>query len=168
MSRCLAPLVLLAVFAFGCADPCADVVGEPNLTIATSNADGTSFELFDDGAELPLNSGAQIGMHVWLQLRFEGLCQEQLRVERRVVHVASGEPLAVQRAPLRFVDGSTDGSFELRRPLTMIICPSDQAILDQPLRFEVTAEDADGRTATAVKGFTPICAPPGACDICAP
>lgn len=158
---------LLALLG-GCADPCADISGTPSLLIAGSDDAAETFETFDDGAERSLIMGTQGGMHVWMQLRIAGLCTAGLDVDRRVeTDDAAGELVDVQRGPLRWVDGPEPGTFELRAPLTMILCPTTRPVIDQPFRFAVRAEDAEGRVVIERKPFVAACST-GTCDLCVP
>ncbi len=156
--------LLCAALMAGCAEPCGGGA-DPSLTLAGSNDEGTSFELFDDGARRSLIQGPQLGMHVWLQLRLEGFCAESARVDRRVVDDATEELLEIQRSPLRFVEGPTLGSLELEAPLTMQLCPADASVIGRRLRFMARAEDDEGHVDIAEKPFVPVCAS-GDCPIC--
>ena len=166
MRQRLAGALVCAWLLAGCADPCANVVGEPTVTIAGSNDDGTNFELFDDGAERSLIQGAQLGMHVWLQVRLDGFCSDGVNIDRRVFDDTSGALLEIQRGPIRLTDGVSPGSLELEAPLAMQLCPSDQPIIGQTFRFQVSAEDAQAHADTAEKTFVARC-DSGACGICA-
>ncbi|MCB9597774.1 MAG: hypothetical protein H6719_33965 [Sandaracinaceae bacterium] len=159
-------LAALVVLLGGCADPCADL-GPPTLTLGTTNAEATTFDLFDDGGELPLSTGPQIGMHVWLNLRVAGFCPPEIEVDRRVVDDETEALIEIQRGPLDFVEDTEPGTWVLDRPLTMIICPTDRAIIGEHLRFAVRAEDSRGRVDIAMKPFVPVCVS-GTCELCVP
>jgi len=144
------------------------VSGAPSLLIAGTDDAGETFEPFEDGAERSLIGGAQGGMHVWMQLRLSGMCTSGLDVDRRIeTDDEAGELVDVQRGPLRFTDGPEPGTFELAAPLTMILCPTTRPVIDQPFRFAVRAEDAEGRVVIERKPFVAAC-PTGACDLGVP
>jgi len=103
-----------------------------------------------------------------MQLRLAGLCTAGLDVDRRIeTNDAEGELVDVQRGPLRFVDGPEPGTLELDAPLTMILCPTTRPVIDQPFRFAVRAEDAEGRVVIERKPFVAVCTT-GTCDLCMP
>ncbi len=166
MREGLAPWLALAVLA-GCADPCAEL-GERVLELGSSNVEGTSFEPFEDGAALPLVSGPQIGMHVWLNLRLTGFCMPDVDVERRVVDDATDALIEIQRGPVDFAeDPAQPGAWILPRALTMILCPTERSIVGEPLRFAVRAEDSLGRGDVAMRPFVPACVTEP-CELCVP
>lgn len=159
--------IALSLLAVGCADPCAEL-GEPVMTLASTNDDGTGFVPFEEGAELPLISGPQVGMHVWLQLHLVGFCPPSIQVDRRVIDDETEALIDIQRGPLDFVEDPADpDALILDRPLTMFLCPTDRPIIGENLRFAVRAEDSLGRVDIAMRPFVPACTS-GSCDLCVP
>jgi hypothetical protein len=167
MRAIVAMLALLA----GCGpDYCAEPAGDPSVTIGGADMAGARFEAFEPGAQRPLVFGEQGGMHVWMSLRLSGMCPETTNVERRVVG-EEGMVRVFGRGLLMFASAEPDGTFELSSALAMGVCPDPlgRPVIGEPLRFVVSASDAEGRRAEHELAFVPACASGDTCDaFCTP
>jgi hypothetical protein len=146
-------LALAIVLAACGPDPCS---GEPSIELGGADDDGGGYVAFEDGADRNLVYGTQGGFHVWLQLRTRGLCPGSTTLERRAVDTA-GAVRVYNRGPLPLVE--VGDAYELPNAERIILCPPTDAlpVIDQPLRFEVTATDGEGDTAYAEIHIVPRC-----------
>lgn len=153
MPRALA----LSLVVLGCADPCAEL-GEPAIEIGTAGADGEAFVPRTEGDDVSLHAGVQGGAHLWLHARVAGLCRDRALIDRRVVHAESGATLVAGRGTVGFVE-TPEGAVELEQPIRMVLCPppAGRAIQDEAMRLVVSAEDAEGRRASATLGVVARC-----------
>lgn len=158
--------VWLALLVAGCADPCADLTGEPSLELGGASMARDPFTPFEPGSERELVPGGQGGMHVWLTARIANICPRGATFERRAVDDASGETYYFASSEAHFRDGPSAGVFDLVAPEPMFLCPNNIGgpVLGHPLRFVGSITDTEGRHAEAELAFVPVCPDGVSCE----
>jgi hypothetical protein len=131
--------------------------------LVVGGSDGTTFELVEDGQDVPLHPGAQGGFHVFLHLRARGLAPGPLTIERTGRRV-SDDQLVTRARDRRVLDPvaiDAAGWLQIVEPMLVFMCPSPIGVnvIDEPIRYQLDVTDASMQTARATVTLRTRCPP---------
>lgn len=139
-----AGIALIVLMASGC-DMEEPMIEPPstNLQVGIAELDGLGFVPVVDGEDFVLQSGAQGGFHVWVNVQVHGLAGE-FYIERDARRVT--DDVLVSRAIPQYIniaDDAMDAWWDHPEGMPSFMCPSPIGIkvFDEELYFEVRITD---------------------------